>query len=796
MVLDISNAMTPPRLEELAIAFIGDNLLQTICRGNVDGDLRLSEGVNLPQSYADPNFTIFSNSLNMDTTQDESESEKLVKYIKIFTDANKCKLRRIKINKAPVSDDVVQVLCDLCEAHSLLEVDLSHSNDTNGDEKDHTPPYNHAVLLPSFIVKLCGKSLQKLILHRTFLAYSINQIMSFSGKKARALKQDVYLTSDATLDHLVTCLSSENAPMLTSLDVSEAFIAWFITIDPENPPPLKVVDFAGYVDTRLNSTIKKILKHFVYGEEDYNLEPGKRVPLIAHSKSERKLAKYPFFKNIESATPMVKKFIESANLESKLNDDLKYDEDYSLEPDSNFVFRQMNLLSLKNTLQQLGLFHTFLSKRDFEEIIFNLKELRVLDVSWPSQNIAATRRFRPQDITLWEILDNLPHLKSLDVSGTYYGENLYTDAEVRGTEKFLKMEKEREPLQFLGLWGTNACKLKEIEKLAEVITGDENEEQLLRCLDIYIDRKEIIMDVFTKLSRTLQQSIVQQPNLLLKLIIKCIYHYPTNDRLLFLCATNLYYLFQLRSSDFSVYQRRDIVRAVTTMLEKNQMNNMLARNCMVIFFDFDLPKDLLFDFDHIAKLILNIFDKRRDESEINFIAGNLCNAMICSMEINVKPRIRDLGFTGIMIDIIKDRLRSGVADDTLDTAWSGLWNATDETTINAEDFINMDGMSLIRQCYEKFEGRNDLRRNLMGLTGNLAEVPHLRPYLAEKQNLDVIVDLVLNAESGIEAAYNACGTLSNLLIDDSDILKDAPVDKIRSDMRKQFCHGLQKSLLM
>lgn len=785
MAVDISNQLQLERLEELSIAFICNNLSKTICRGSNEDSLKLSEGVNLPQSLADPILQYLVDSLNLDPMQEEAENEKLVRYIKIFTDSSKCKMRRITLNRAPISDDMVQVLCDLCEAHELLEFDLSHCSDMNGDERDFTPPYNHGVLLPGFIIKFCGKSLKKLILYHSFFGYSLSQIMSFSGKKARALKQDVYLTSEATLNHIPMSLSSENLPALTVLDISQDYTAWFLTIDEENPPPLKVLNFAGHQDVRLNSIIKKILNQYAYGEEEYNPEPGRSLSFVAHSKSERKLAKYPFFDQLQSPEDVVNKFVTNASLKKRLDENLKYENDYSLNPDSNFVFRQMNIFSLKNTLQQLGLYNTFLSKRDFNEIIFNLKNLKFLDVSWPVTT-TVFHRFRPQDITLWDILDNLPQLNLLDVSGTSFGENLYTCAEVIGVERFLKMERDRQPLEFLGLFGTNACRLKDMDKLASVITGDNGEEQLIRCLEMYSNRAEVITAVLTKLMALQQESSCKQPNLLLKLVLKCVHHFPTNKNLLFMCISNIYFLVQTNKQNWSVYQKRDTLRAITMILEKNSTKDNLVRNCMIIFFSFDLPGDLLFDFDHIAKVILEIFDKQGEVDEINFISGSLCNAIVSSMEIDVKKQIRKLGYTRIMIKLIKNRLESGNADEVLETAWSALWNVTDETPINSEDFINMDGLSLFRQCYENFKGHHNLHRNMMGLIGNIAEVQHLRRYLAEKETLDLIIHLVTSKESGKEVAYNACRTLSNLLIDDSDILKNAPLQKIRSDMRESI----------
>lgn len=301
-----------------------------------------------------------------------------------------------------------------------------------------------------------------------------------------------------------------------------------------------------------------------------------------------------------------------------------------------------------------------------------------------------------------------------------------------------------------------------------------------------MERSEIVIDVLNKFSTDQQDSSCAMPNRALKVLLRCAQRYSTSGNLLFMCAANIYYLAQFQLASFTVYQKREIISTMVLLLEKNPTSRMLVRNCMVTFFHFDLPADVMYDFDHIARCILDIFDKQRDVREVAFIAGNLCNALVCSMQIDLKGQIKNLPFVEIMIDIIKGRLRNNNADDVMDTSWSALWNATDETPVNSQDFIDRDGLDLFRQCYEKFSGGNhpDLIRNMMGLMGNLAEVAEIRPLLVEEGLLELVTTLVRSTESGIEVAYNACGTLAHLLADKTDILKGVDRDHIRKEMKE------------
>ena len=63
---------------------------------------------------------------------------------------------------------------------------------------------------------------------------------------------------------------------------------------------------------------------------------------------------------------------------------------------------------------------------------------------------------------------------------------------------------------------------------------------------------------------------------------------------------------------------------------------------------------------------------------------------------------------------------------------------------------------MFRSCKEKFPESQDLLRNMMGLLGNVAEVPALRPQLMTKEFVAVF-SLLLNSNSdGIEVRRRRC----------------------------------------
>merc|ERR1712210_163673 len=118
-----------------------------------------------------------------------------------------------------------------------------------------------------------------------------------------------------------------------------------------------------------------------------------------------------------------------------------------------------------------------------------------------------------------------------------------------------------------------------------------------------------------------------------------------------------------------------------------------------------------------------------------------------------------------MLDVIKSKLQSETCDEVMETAWSTMWNVTDETPINCKRFLDGGGMDLFLHCKERFPNKNDLLRNMMGLLGNVAEVEDLRPDLMTKDFVAEFLMLVDSTSDGIETSYNAAGVLAHMASD-------------------------------
>lgn len=70
---------------------------------------------------------------------------------------------------------------------------------------------------------------------------------------------------------------------------------------------------------------------------------------------------------------------------------------------------------------------------------------------------------------------------------------------------------------------------------------------------------------------------------------------------------------------------------------------------------------------------------------------------------------------------------------------------------------------------QKFPEKPELLRNMLGLLGNVAEVPDLRARLMTSEFITVFAELLNSTSDGIEVSYNAAGVLAHIASDGPEI---------------------------
>ena len=109
------------------------------------------------------------------------------------------------------------------------------------------------------------------------------------------------------------------------------------------------------------------------------------------------------------------------------------------------------------------------------------------------------------------------------------------------------------------------------------------------------------------------------------------------------------------------------------------------------------PNNVLINFQ--VKILLHIVSENSSEDSFNQRAGIfLLNSLACQVDGEQKVLVGNLGAVEKMLQIISEKLEQGHCDDVMETAWSTMWNVTDETPLNCEKFLAAGGMFLFLKC--------------------------------------------------------------------------------------------------
>ena len=458
---------------------------------------------------------------------------------------------------------------------------------------------------------------------------------------------------------------------------------------------------------------------------------------------------------------------------------------------------------LKDSLMSLILFNVKeLDVRSISNII-KLKKLRHLDLSKHPEN-ADEDHYDDPNKTLKLIVDNLPELKSLDISATNlagsgvfeYDNNQRTSNESSNMEVDHEndmiempqcdivglMSRIKNPLDFIGLYKCTHQANHRTHIPSKMISGDKDEAQLLVAGRQYLNRPSFLIQILNDLCKILQNLEYKDYRPHLDLVLLSMNRFIEERNIQFAGSACLYYI---KRGDPEEYDRRLNDRINVKMKEKmigtliNAMfyhkdeDNML-RNFLVTMNNVFEVQDLICDYERLVRILLYIVATHKHSVgavNVQAAAIRLFNSLACQVEGHRKLLIGDLGAIEQMLRIIQDRLKSRNCDEALESAWSTMWNVTDETPINCERFLNGGGMELFLRCKEEFPDSHDLLRNMMGLLGNVAEVKNLRSKLMTEAFVAEFATLLDSNMDGIEVSYNAAGVLAHIVSDGPEAWK-------------------------
>jgi len=406
----------------------------------------------------------------------------------------------------------------------------------------------------------------------------------------------------------------------------------------------------------------------------------------------------------------------------------------------------------------------------------NLEKLEHLDISQTDRYHLGhdDEEFDQPTKYLEELVTSLPHLKSLDISGT----NLAADYSIVGGRGDCSLNdipglccRINNPLDFLGLYKTlnndDASRRRHIP--AKVIAGSSNEEQLIVAAKRYFDRPYVMVDLLQDFSRLANNGSVESVDDVMDITVTVAERFPNDKKIQNIAVIILYYLLLESSSRFfNVKVKKRILSLLLEIMERYREHDMvLIKHCFTVLWRFRIPEDLMCSFQRIVDMLIvtgEYYCYRESDEYIQKSVVHMLNSISCHVYGDQK---REVGIKVIdsMLNIVRIKLSKNLCDDMMEVAWSVMWNVTDETEENSERFLDQCGMELFLECKDKFPLNLDLLKNMMGLLGNVAEVKSCRKRLMSPKFIEEFSFLLDSQKDGIEVSYNAAGVLSHIASD-------------------------------
>ncbi|CAK9810135.1 Protein zer-1 homolog [Anthophora quadrimaculata] len=413
----------------------------------------------------------------------------------------------------------------------------------------------------------------------------------------------------------------------------------------------------------------------------------------------------------------------------------------------------------------------------FVSNICHLKNLRHLDIS---QINSQEGIFANPNTILSDIVNGLPQLTSLDISGTNLAGKEIANRPIQTVEEYYSdicnnnlcdipglISRVHRPLQFLGLYGANNAPCRRCNIPAKLIAGNANEDQILVAAHVYMNNKEdLMLKVISDLYHMYRYENCHRTDQALCAVLEAMEKYPTQKDIQISGSAALFYIVKMKEKgELEARLKKRIVCTLLVGMSIHKSEETMMRNACLTLYQFRLPHDVMSHYETLVKILLHLVKYAEQQSYVQRIGIFLLNTLACQVTGREKRLLGSLGCIKIMLELIRYRVESKTYDDVMEVAWSTMWNVTDETPINCQRFFEENGMVLFFVCVMQYPNKEELLKNMMGLLGNVAEVQSLRVHLMQQSYMMVFANLLRTVRESMEVPYNAVGILAHTASD-------------------------------
>ncbi|XP_013781312.1 protein zer-1 homolog [Limulus polyphemus] len=668
-------------------------------------------------------------------------------------------------------------LLDICIKYCLENDYIICNINTDKDSEQQTSSLREGISLQ---LGICERMLQiyQERMHRTvddtFLCVFNDPV------KTRLKKVDLY-NSNITDDGLETVLRHD----IDELGISNCFNL--------TERSLELINSAGsnILSLCIGTTVQIFQHKMLFFELFMGEEPEKTEMFILKTPNLRKL----IFKGLEVEVPTHYDFFSVLLKPLKMLVHLDLSSCSPLK-DLSCLKTLENLISL--ILYDVPKLHKHITT------ICQLKKLRHLDISQFGEQYSL---YDDPNQILRKIIESLPHLTSLDISGTNLAgpcvqerltpEELSSDrnmtpvplSDIPGLRK-----RSDNPLEFLGLYGTlhEACYRHHIP--AKKISGDANEEQIFTAAQVYYDRPECLLEILNNLADVFRYSSCSNLKLVLDIVLMSMNRHIHEKSIQSAGSALLYYIVRGEEKlNFGIYVKRNIIRTLLDAMCRYENDRTMLRNSCLTLIHFKISQDMMLEYEKLVDVLLCIVSKDYQDKFVQQISIYMLNSLACEADGEQKKVIGDRGTVQVMLQLIENHLNRMVCDEVMETAWSTMWNLTDETPANCKRFLDGRGMKLVLKCLKTFPFKASLLGNMMGLLGNVAEVKSLRPRLMTEEYIQVFCNLLDSTSDGIEVSYNAAGILSHIASDGVEAWRESSITTLkREDVLRRMVQAIER----